>query len=302
MLDRLTSMAAFVKAADLASFTAAGVALDLSSQMVGKHVSALEAHVGAVLLNRTTRRMRLTEAGVRYYARCRAVLAEVAAADAAMEEDDATARGRLRISAPVGFGARRLAPIVNDLLALHPKLEVELVLTDRFVDMVEEGFDAVLRLGPITETSQTAREVADHDQIACASPEYLERCGIPRAPAELERHACLGFINWSGLPFDEWRFGRDGVIHPVRIRSRFQVNDGRVLVAAAIAGHGVILQPSAVVEDAIANGRLTPILTEFVAPTRKLFLLHSAREPLPTKLSILVAYLANSLRPTSAAN
>ena len=298
MLDRLTSMAAFVKAADLGSFTAAGVALGLTSQMVGKHVAALEAMLGTPLLQRTTRRQNLTETGRRFYERCRVILAEADAAYALAEIAAAEPRGHLRVSAPVGFGACRLAPIVTSFLERHPAVKVELILTDRYVDLVDEGYDAVLRLGPISETSLVVRELASHGQVACASPAYLARCGVPRTPADLADHACLGFVNWSGRPYAEWRFGRDGVIHPVQVRSRFQVNDGRVLVAAAVAGHGVILQPEAVLADALGRGALVPVLTDYVAPSRTIYLLHASRQLQPAKLRAFIDHLVATL-PTS---
>lgn len=296
MLDRLTSMEVFVKAADLGSFTAAGVAMGLSSQMVGKHVSALEERLGATLLQRTTRRQGLTKTGRQFYDRCRAVLAEVEAADGVGEEAGATPRGRLRVSAPVGFGAARLAPIVTAFLEKTPDVEIELTLTDRFVDVVEEGFDAVLRLGPIGDTGMVVRDIADHPQVAGASAAYLARRGTPRTPDDLADHDCLGFVNWSGRPYAEWRFGRDGVIHPVQVRSRFQVNDGRVLVAAAVAGHGIILQPEAVMADELAAGRLVRVLDGYVPPSRTLHLLHPARDPLSTKLKAFVDHLVAELR------
>ena len=291
MLDRLTSMRVFANAADLGSFTAAGAALGMTSQMVGKHVSTLEAKLGAPLLQRTTRRQSLTETGRRFYERCRVVLAEVDAAYALAETSAAQPSGRLRVSAPVGFGACRLAPVLSDLLDRHPALEVELNLTDRFVDVVDEGYDAVLRLGPIGDTSLVARELMSHDQVACASPAYLARRGAPRTPSDLADHACLGFVNWSGLPYAEWRFGEGDDLHPVRVRSRFQVNDGRVLVALAVAGHGVILQPEAVVADALARGDLVPVLTDYAAPSRRLYLLYTSRKPQPAKLKALVDHL-----------
>jgi DNA-binding transcriptional LysR family regulator len=291
MLDRLTSMAAFVKAADLGSFTAAGTTLGLSSQMVGKHIGALEDRLGTPLLRRSTRRQSLTDAGRLFYERCRIVLAEAEAAEALVEDMSATPRGRLRISAPVAFGACRLAPTVTDLLRLHPELEIELTLTDRYVDMIDEGYDAVLRLGPIGDTSLVARELALHDQIVCAAPDYLSTRGEPETPADLERHDCLAFVNWSGLPYAEWRFTRDGVAHPIPIRSRFQVNDGRVLVAAAIAGHGIILQPTAVVGDAIAAGQLVPILKGYAPPARPLYLMFAKRVPQPPKLRTCIDHV-----------
>ena len=295
MLDRLTSMAVFVKAADLGSFTATGVALGLTSQMVGKHVSALEADVGAPLLNRTTRRQSLTEVGRQFYERCRVVLAEADNAYHLVEATAAEPRGRLRLSAPVGFGASRLAPIVTDFLARHPAVEVELTLTDRFVDVVDEAFDAVLRLGPIGDTSLVVREIASHGQVVCASPAYLARRGAPRTPADLPDHDCLGFINWSGRPYAEWRFSKGAKVFPIEVRSRFQVNDGRVLVAAAVAGHGVILQPEVVVAEALAAETLAPLLTDYVAPSRTLYLVHTSREPQPAKLAAFIEHLAAAL-------
>ncbi len=177
-------------------------------------------------------------------------------------------------------------------------MEVELTLTDRFVDLVDEGFDAVLRLGPISETSLVGRELTSHDQIVCASPAYLERRGVPRVPAELTDHDCLGFVNWSGRPYAEWRFGLSGVVHPVHIRSRFQVNDGRVLVAAAVAGHGIILQPEAVVADALAQGALVPVLSDYVPPSRTLYLVHTPRLPQPPKLATFIDYVLAALAGT----
>ncbi len=294
MLDRLTSMRVFVKAADAGSFTAAGATLGITSQMVGKHVSDLEAKLGTPLIQRTTRRQSLTEIGQQFCERCRVILAETDAAYALAENSTDLPRGRLRVSAPVGFGSCRLAPVLTDLLKDHPALEIEVNLTDRYVDVVDEGYDAVLRLGPIGETSLAVRELSSHDQIACASPAYLARHGSPHIPAELVDHACLGYVNWSGLPYAEWRFGRDGKSFPVQVRSRFQVNDGRVLVAAAVAGYGIILQPEAVVAHALGRGDLVPVLADFIAPSRPLYLLYTARQPQPAKLNLLVRHLIAS--------
>ena len=294
MLDRLTSMAVFVKAADLGSFTAAGKALGLTSQMVGKHIGALEARLGSPLLRRTTRKQSLTEVGRLYYERCRLVLAEAASADELVEGMTASPRGRLRVSAPVGFGASRLAPALSDFLTRYPDVTVELNLTDRFVDLIDEGYDAVLRLGPIGDGGLVARELVRHEQVACAAPAYLQAHGTPKTPADLAEHACLGFVNWSGLPYADWRFGMNGQIHAVEVRSRFQVNDGRVLLAAAIAGHGVILQPEAVVADAIQAGALLPILVDYAAPGRSMYLMFAPHRPHPPKLRALIDHLLAS--------
>lgn len=288
MTDRLTSMAVFVKATDLGSLTAAATALGMSSQMAGKHVRVLEDRLGTPLMRRSTRRQSLTDAGRLYYERCRRVLAEVEAAEAVVEEVSATPRGRLRISAPVGFGATRLAPVLIDFMARHAGIEIELVLTDRYVDPVDEGYDAVVRLGPIAETSFVARELVSHEQVVCASPAYLASHGAPVTPGDLAEHACLGFVNASGLPYAVWRFKKGGTDHTVRVQSRFQVNDGRVLAAAAAAGHGIILQPEAVLRDAIERGSLVPLLTDYQAPGRSMFLMFLARRPQPPKLRALI--------------
>lgn len=292
MIDRLTSMAVFVRAADLGSFTAAAATLGLTSQMVGKHVRMLEMRLGTALMRRSTRQQSLTDAGRLFYERCRTVLAEVEAAEAVVEEISAAPRGRLRLSAPVGFGACRLAPLVTGFMARHPAVEVELVLTDRYVDLVEEGFDAVLRLGPVADSSLAARELGPHAQVACAAPDYLAAHGTPRTPADLAAHACLGFVNASGLPYAEWRFtAPDGTVHPVRIRSRFQVNDGRVLAAVAVAGQGIVLQPEAVLREHLDAGRLVPILADYAAPGRPMFLMFPSQRPQPPKLRAFIDYM-----------
>jgi DNA-binding transcriptional LysR family regulator len=288
MTDRLTSMAVFVKATDLGSLTAAATALGMSAQMAGKHVRSLEDRLGTPLMRRSTRRQSLTDAGRLFYERCRRVLSEVEAAEAVVEDVSATPRGRLRISAPVGFGATRLAPVLIDFMARHAGLEIELVLTDRYVDPVDEGYDAVIRLGPIAETSLVARELVSHRQVVCASPAYLAAHGAPETPENLADHACLGFVNASGLPYAVWRFTKNGADHTVRIRSRFQVNDGRVLSAAAVAGHGIVLQPEAVLRDAIERGSLVPVLTDYRAPGRSMFLMFTAGRPQPPKMRALI--------------
>jgi DNA-binding transcriptional LysR family regulator len=270
--------------------------------MAGKHVRSLEDRLGTPLMRRSTRRQSLTDAGRLFYERCRRVLSEVEAAEAVVEDVSAAPRGRLRISAPVGFGATKLAPVLINLMARHDGLEIELVLTDRYVDPVDEGYDAVIRLGPIAETSLVARELISHRQVVCASPAYLAAHGVPETPEDLADHACLGFVNASGLPYAVWRFTKNGTDHTVRIRSRFQVNDGRVLAAAAVAGHGIVLQPEAVLRDAIERGSLVPVLTDYQAPGRSMFLMFTAGRPQPPKLRALIDEAVKAFPPTDDAS
>ena len=176
--------------------------------MVGKHVGALEARLGAPLLRRTTRRQSLTDIGQAFYERSRIILAEMEGAEALVHDMSATPRGRLRVSAPVNSERAGLAPLVTRYLATYPNVEVEVNLTDRYVDVVDEGYDAVIRLGPIKDTALAARELQAHRQVACAAPSYLAARGTPASPDDLVRHECLGYVNWSGLPYAEWRFSR----------------------------------------------------------------------------------------------
>jgi DNA-binding transcriptional LysR family regulator len=279
MMDRLASMAVFVKAADLGSFTAAAAALGLSSQMVGKHVGFLEEHLGAQLLYRTTRRQSLTDVGRAFHVRCRRVLAEAEAADAVVRELSTIPSGRLRINAPATFGSVALAPLVTRYLRSYPGVEIALTLTDRYVDIVKEGYDAVIRLGPLKDSTLTARALTPYQLIACASPTYLAEHGVPSSPEDLSTHECLGFVYSSGLPWSEWRFVKDGKVHNVDVRSRFQVNDARVLRDAALAGCGIALQANLILKDDLAAGRLVRLFPHYETPTRPLHIVFPASRP-----------------------
>jgi DNA-binding transcriptional LysR family regulator len=292
-MDRLTSMAVFVKAADLGSFTAAGETLGLSSQMVGKHVSFLEERLGTQLLRRSTRRQSLTEIGQAFCERCRVVLAEAEAAEATARELSTTPRGRLRVSAPVTFGSTALAPLVASYLQAHPQVEITLDLTDRYVDIVGEGYDAVIRLGPLKDSRFIARALMPYRLIACASPTYLAAHGMPQTPADLAAHECLGFVFSSGQSLSEWHFAKDGQSHEVQVRSRFQVNDARVLHAAALEGQGIVLQANMILADDLAAGRLVQVLSDYEAPTRPLHILFTATRPLTQTLRSFIDHVVS---------
>ena len=293
-MDRLASMGVFVKAADLGSFTAAAAALGMSSQMVGKHVSFLEARLGAQLLRRTTRQQSLTDIGRSFYERCRTILSETEAAETLVNDLSTTPRGRLRVNAPVTFGACRMAPLVTRYLKAYPDVEVELTLSDRFVDVVDEGYDAVIRIGPIKDTTLAMRELASYTLIACASPAYLAANGAPNTPGDLAGHQCLVFVSWSGLPYAEWRFVKARRAFTVQVRSRFQINDGRALLVAALEGHGIILQSEAVVRGDLDSGRLVQVLPGYASPSQPMHLLFSARRPQTPNLRCFIDCVVNA--------
>ena len=258
---------------DAVSFSAAARRLSLSPQMVAKHVSALEDRVGARLLNRTTRRQALTDLGRAYAERCRLVLEQADAAQALVDEAKTELHGRLRISAPTTFGAHTLVPLVTAFLRGHLGVEVELALTDRFVDLVEEGCDAAFRIGALNDSSLVSRGLAPYRLAACASPAYLQERGMPRKPVDLAAHECLGYAYWPRPAEGVWQFTRDGVTHEVAVRSRLQIDNGEALVTAALDGFGVVLCAADVLRDAMATGRLVQVLAGYEPPSRPVHLI-----------------------------
>ena len=284
MMDRLTSMSAFVMAAESGSYARAAERLGLSPQMVAKHVAALEHRLGARLLNRTTRRQSLTELGTAYYERCKHILNEAEAADSLAQIMNDTPRGKLKVSAPVTFGSYSLMPFVTDFLRHHPEVEIDLHLTDRFVDLVEEGYEVAFRIGPLANSSLTARPLAPYRLVACAAPNYLIERGTPQTPGDLENHECLGYAYWSRPADREWQFCKGSVVHKVQVASRLQVNESKALLTAALDGFGVVLGPEDFLEPALRSGELVRLLADFEAPSRQMHLLYTANRQRTAKL------------------
>lgn len=280
-MDRLTSMAIFVKTAESGSFASAALAFGISSQMAGRHVIALEERVGAPLLARTTRRQSLTEIGQIFYERCKALLADAEAAESVAMDFSASPRGRLRVTAPVTFGSCCLAPLITRYLRANPEVQVDLTLTDRFVDLVDEAYEVAIRLGPLSDSSMIAKPLMPYRLLACASPAYLKEHGEPRTPEALARHECLGFSFTSLPPYNEWVFGSARGKHAVTVTGRFQANDTKALIAAAIDGFGIALAPEIAIKDDIAAGRLVRLLRKYEAPERPMHALFTARRPTP---------------------
>jgi DNA-binding transcriptional LysR family regulator len=283
-------MAAFVKAVEAGSFAAAADALGLSAPMVGKHVRMLEDRLGVRLINRTTRRQSLTDTGQCFYERCKAVLTEVEAAESCAAESRATPRGRLRVNAPVTFGAHCLAPVLPEYLLAYPEVSVDLSLNDRIVDLVEEGYDAVFRVGALSDSSLIARPLAPYRLVACASPSYLAEHGAPSSPADLGDHECLGFVHWA--PRGSWEFkDANGTARTASITGRLTANNGQALRAAALAGFGIILQPRALVADDLEAGRLVQLLPDYEPPSRSMHILFAPGERTGPKLRSFVDFV-----------
>ena len=301
-MDRLTEMTCFVRAVESGSFATAGRALAMSSQLVGKRVAALEARLGVQLLVRTTRRHRVTEAGQSFYDRCRAVIHEAEEAETAVAEFGGAARGQLVISAPATFGSARLMPFIADYLARNEAVSVKLVLTDRPVDLVAERFDAVVRLGALESSSLIARRLTAVRLVAAASPGYLRRRGRPSTPSDLRDHECLLYDYWSRPPLADWTFERNGTTETVTVSGRLQANDGRGLIACAIAGHGIVLQDAEIVGRHFAVGELEPVLPAYAGPLREMHVVYPPGRQIAPKLRSFVDAMADSFGAGSHSN
>ncbi|OAJ52085.1 LysR family transcriptional regulator [Paraburkholderia ginsengiterrae] len=291
-MDRLASMAAFVKTVEVGSFATAASALNMSPQMIAKHVTWLESRLGTRLLNRTTRRQSLTDIGKAYYDRCKLVLADADWADSLADEAKGAPRGRLRVNAPVSFGTHRLTPVIARYLRQYPTVEVDLVLSDRFVDLVEEEFEAVFRVGPLVDSSFIARELAPFRLVACASPDYLRERGVPAVPTDLETHECLVYASTSAPAVSEWRFVRGDENYQIDVKHRLRVNDAKALLVAALNGFGVAFIAEDLVGESLRSGRLVKVLPDYETPSRPIHLIyHPDRRQTPKLKSFISAVI-----------
>ena len=293
-MDRLVAMEAFVRVADGRSFSLAARQMRLSKSVVSRQIAALEAALGARLLQRTTRTLTLTEAGRLYLERARRILADIDEAGRPVGQLSDAPRGQLRVSAPMSFGFLHLAPAIPAFLARHPDVTVDMSLTDRFVDLVEEGFDVAVRIGQLRDSSLVARRLAPSRLVVCASPEYLARRGVPRVPADLAGHECLHNTNIAG----DWRFvAPDGGMQAIEVSGRLAANNGDALQAAARAGAGLIYLPSFIVGDDLQAGRLVSVLDDFTLVGSTVNAVYPHARHLSPKVRVFVDFLAERFGP-----
>lgn len=297
MLDRFTGMQVFARVVALGSLSAAARALGMSQTMATKHVAGLEDRLGARLLHRTTRRLTLTEAGRGYLDAVERILGEVDEAEAAASADAREVRGTLRVNAPVSFGVREVAPLIPAFARSHPAITVELGLNDRQVDPVEEGWDLVVRIGSMKDSTMIARSVAPCRAVVCAAPAYLAEHGTPRTIAELARHNCLAYTLSPTIGADHWSFGRDGSAR-VSVRGSLKANNGDALVAAALAGQGIIYQPTFLVSREMRDGSLVPLTFDHEPVTLAgIFVAYPADRRPPAKIRAFIDFLAQRFAP-----
>ncbi|HUI95380.1 MAG TPA: LysR family transcriptional regulator [Xanthobacteraceae bacterium] len=295
-MDRLAAIEAFVRVAECGSFSQAAERLRSSKSVVSRQVGALEAELGARLIHRTTRALTLTEAGRSYFERATRILADLAEANASVGQLQAAPRGRLRVSAPVSFGFLHLAPALPDFLDRHPDVEVEMTMNDRFVDLVDEGFDVAVRIGKLDDSSLVARKIAPMRRTVCAAPAYLQRRGTPASPDDLEAHECVCYSNVGRS--EEWRFVRpDGAPWPVEVHGRLHVNNGDALRAAALRGFGLAVLPSFLVGRDFQSGALVSVLAPFMPQDSAVYAVYPHARHLSPKVRAFVDFLAERYGP-----
>jgi DNA-binding transcriptional LysR family regulator len=296
MLDRLTGLEVFARVAGLGSLSAAGRAMGMSQTMVTKHLAALEGRLGVKLFHRTTRRLSITEAGRSYLEASERIIAEMEAADAAVAADRVEPRGLLRLNVPVVFGTRQIASLLPQFAQLYPQVTVELGLNDRHVDLAEEGWDMAIRIGALADSSLVARRLAPCRMATCAAPSYLKARGTPRIVAELAAHNCLGYTLAQSGPH-RWSFGRHAEVS-VSVSGDLRANNGDALLAAAVAGQGIIYQPTFIVADDLRAGRLTALPLD--QPTNESLAVHAVylpdRQP-PAKVRAFIDFIAARFAP-----
>ncbi len=292
-MDRVAAMENFVLTVERGSFAAAAKGRGLSATMVGNHVRFLEARLGALLLNRTTRQQNVTEFGRSYYERCRAILAEIDAAEQLAEAVQATPRGLLRVTAPVALGTTVLAFLLAGYLGRYPDVKVDLVLQDHRLDLLADELDLAFRVGALPDSSMIARALPPLQLIVCAAPAYLAAHGTPTGSADLAMHNCLDFAH-AAEPL-RWRFGDEDSDLAININGNLRINSGPALRAAALAGIGIVMQPDIIVADDLAAGRLVRLLAGHTAPMLKLHLLTLPNRRPSSKLRSFIDYVTAEL-------
>jgi DNA-binding transcriptional LysR family regulator len=297
-MDKYQEMRVFTAVVDSASFVAAGEALGMSKAAVSRYVSELEQRLGVRLMHRTTRKLSLTPEGEVFLSRCRDILSSIEASEEEISTRRVTVSGLLKVSVPVSFGIRHLAPLWSEFLNQHPQVTLDVQLADRFIDLVDEGFDLAVRIGRLPDSSLISRRLASTRLVLCASPSYLKRRGTPHHPSDLTHHDILGY---SLLAMgDQWQFtGPEGAIS-VKVRPRMWSNNGDTCIAAAVQGAGIQLQPTFLIEQHLANGELVEILPQFRSIDLDIFAVYPSRKFVLPKVRAMVEFLSIKLDSKSS--
>ena len=294
-MDHLAAMVVFARVVDSHGFSAAARHLGISKSAVSKQVARLEDLLGARLLQRTTRKLALTEVGRVFHEHCTRMLAEAEEAERAVTSLNAQPRGLLRVNAPMSFGVLHIAPALPEFLARHPEMRIDMTLNDRYVDLVDEGYDLAVRIARMSDSALVARKLAPMRHVVCATPDYLARRGTPKTPADLARHDCLGYSYMA--TGDDWAFqGPQGPVS-VRVSGSLRANNGEALRTAALAGLGILRSPTFIVGPDLKAGRLKPVLCDFVPQDSAIYAVYPHRRHLTPKVRAFIDFLAERFGP-----
>ncbi|TWC68306.1 LysR family transcriptional regulator [Herbaspirillum sp. SJZ099] len=293
-MNKLREIECFIAVAELGSFVKAADALGISKAAVSRTVLELEARLGSRLMQRTTRRLSLTEAGTLYLERCKQIVAALEEADDLLLAGAANPGGLLRINAPHTFGVLHLAPLWPMFLERYPGVALDITLSDRIVDIIDEGFDMAIRIARLSDSTLVHRKLASTGLLVCASPDYLDKHGTPTHPHELAQHQAISYSYNTGK--DDWQFdGPEGAVS-VKVRSRMHVNNGDSCVAAALGGAGITRQPTFMIDQHLRSGRLVPLLTEYSAPELGIYAVYPSRAHLPPKVRAMLDFLSEAFK------
>ena len=289
-MDRLKQIESFAAVATKGSLTAAANAEGVAPAVIGRRIDALESRLGVKLLVRTTRKITLTHEGTAFLEDCQRLLSELANAEASVSAGGVKASGYLKITAPAGFGRRHVAPLVPRFMAAHPEVSVSLNLSDRVVDIVNEGYDCAVRVGDLPDSSLVSVRLADNRRLCVATPAYLKRAGTPQQPSELMRHQCLT-LSSDASQTRGWAFLVDGAVTHLRPSGRMDCSDGQVLHDWCAAGLGLAWRSTWEVEREIASGQLVSVLDEYASPPNGIYAVFAHAKHLPLRVRLWIDFL-----------
>ena len=292
-MDKLKQLESFVAVAAKGSLTATARAEGVAPAVIGRRIDALEERLGVKLLVRTTRRISLTHEGSAFLEQCQRLLAELASAEASVSAGGVKASGHLRVTAPAGFGRRHVAPLVPRFVARHPDVSVSLNLSDRVVDIANEGYDCAVRVGDLPDSSLISVRLADNRRLCVATPAYLRRAGVPQHPSELMRHGCLT-LSSDASQSRGWAFSIDGAVTHLRPRGRLDCSDGQVLHEWCLQGLGIAWRSTWEVASDVAEGRLQVVLADFAAPPNGIFAVFPHARHLPLRVRLWIDFLKHT--------
>jgi len=296
-MHKFEDLQAFVAVVEAGTFTAAAERLDLAKSAISRRVSALEERLGVQLLRRTTRVLNLTETGSSFYEHSARILADLEEAEAAVQQEHGELRGTLRVALPLSFGVRHMCKPIAAFTKLHPKVEFDLNLNDRRIDLIEEGVDVALRIGQLQDSSHIARRIFDVRTVVCASPHYLKVHGEPQTPDDLRNHRCLVYSNLT----DPGRWGykdKDGNVVKIEVQPVMSASSGDFLANAAAHGMGLVIQPTFIASESIRRGNLVPVLTQYEWPISPAYAIYPPTRHLSYRVRAFIDFLAERFSGT----